>query len=187
MAQPAQPTGQRVDPSVILTRIADQLEMPLEELAKAPRTTKWLKMEIGQPVPGELGRVYMIFAFFHGCKGDYGEEGMRVPQEQRVYAIPLVDSVPFLRLTYVPAWWGNDARHETMDQDAFIDDVVEEFELAYDLGGDPDDEEEEDTERTCIACQTVTEDDEAKFCAGCGGRLPILPEEPPEPPAAQPS
>lgn len=187
MAQPAQPQGQRVDPNVLMRRIADQLGMPPEELARAPRTTKWMKMAVGEPLPGELGKIYVILAFFHGCKGDYGEDGLRVPQEQRVYAFPLIDSVPFLRLTYVPGWWGNDARHETMDQAAFLDDVVEEFELAYDLGGDPDDPGEEDAVRVCTGCSEETEDDDAEYCSGCGLKLPPVPETAPEPPGAQPS
>lgn len=140
---------QPVNPETLMLRVVDELGIALDDLADVPVTTKWMKVfEVHKPCPGELGPIYTVFALFHGCKG---HEDDRVAQEQRVYLFPRATSPggpPFIRLTFVPVSWGNDARHETMTQDTFVEEVAEEYELL--LGLDDDEEEPETPENGAL-------------------------------------
>lgn len=140
--------SQGVNPETLMLRIVDELGITLDALADAPVTTQWMKVfKVLTPCPGELSAVYNVFALFHGCKG---HEDDRVPQEQRVYLYPRAagpNGPPFMRLTFVPVSWGNDARHETMTQDTFVEEVAEEYELLLGLDDDdPDEDEPEEPE-----------------------------------------
>jgi hypothetical protein len=189
-----------ITPQALLLRIADEAGLEDSDLRSLRTTTKMGPWQVGTPFPGDLGTVYLVFALFVGGQGERSTDGAHVPGELRAYCLPRMrfyprdpaapvgehvprDEVPYVCYTIhnlgmsqgnAPPLANAIIRTDTMLLDTFVEEIAHEFRRMAVLADLVDDNDAE-----CPKCGVGYEldDEDARFCKGCGTKLP---EEPPE-------
>lgn len=184
-----------INPAAIMLQIADEAGLEPADIAALRHPTKLGDWRVGAPIP-RLEEVYVAFAMFVGSQGERSTEDAHVPGELRVYALPRVryypkppgdntppEEVPYVCFVLLGAGTANQAvRTDTMaSRQTFIEEVAHEFRSVAILADLIDD----DGEGECPNCAAAydDEDDEVRFCANCGHKLPEPGPETQPPPA----
>ena len=194
-AAPAQVLAPPNPISSLLLAVGDQAGLEQDDIQALRMITRFGKAndpsawQIGRPVPGPDAEVYLVAAMFVGSQGERGTSDSHVPGELRMYCIPRFarypatkeepegGEVPYVCYVITPANVYGVPRVETMNRDAFVDDLAYEFKQLAILR-DILDEGEECPNPACDA--VYDPDDDPKFCSECGTKFPEEPAEEPE-------
>jgi hypothetical protein len=193
MTQPT-PTDAPISPEALLLRVASTAGVEIADIRKMRNVTKTGPWAVNAPFPGDMAPFYTIFAMFKGAQGERSTRDAHVPGELRCYCIPRMrfyprgpgdrgpdQEVPFVCYTILGLQNGITPtvciRTETIeDLDEYVEEIAFEFRQQAILLDWIQDGEDCPNE----ACEVLfdPDDEDARFCKGCGTKLPT--EEEPE-------